>query len=222
MTPKTLIARVKSARDEALAFAGLCDSFIATIEQQELSNLAIEDISKAAHERMKSMNGSSAKEWTLSLFAGSSGGTDEQGNRGNLVDLATARRARAEEKTAESVVVSSGSPNPEGFGGTSVASGGSTDESPREPATRPEGVVSTGGPDRRDEKSRLRILQDRLVGIIDEHEAELRDSINTLGCRGDCYKCPKPNFPTVEEQVEGCLTSVVEGLDLDPSTMVTE
>jgi hypothetical protein len=61
----------------------------------------------------------------------------------------------------------------------------------------------------------LRVLQDRLVRIIDENEEALRNSIAELGCGGDCYKCPKPNKATVDEQVFACLDSVVQGLELD-------
>lgn len=61
----------------------------------------------------------------------------------------------------------------------------------------------------------LKILQDRLVQIIDENYEPLHDSIEKLGCRGNCYKCPHPEYPTVREQVKACLKEVVEGLDLD-------
>jgi len=61
----------------------------------------------------------------------------------------------------------------------------------------------------------LKVLQDRLVEIIDNNYDQLHDSINALGCRGDCYRCPHPEKPTVEEQVNTCLSEVLEGLDLD-------
>lgn len=67
--------------------------------------------------------------------------------------------------------------------------------------------------------SSLRVLQDRLVVIIDDHEAELADSLRELGCGGDCYRCPKPNKATVSEQVLACLESVVQGLELDPALL---
>lgn len=62
---------------------------------------------------------------------------------------------------------------------------------------------------------KLKVMQDRLTEIIDQHEDVLRDSIKELGCNGDCYNCPKPEKPTVHEQVEACLTSVIEGLGLE-------
>lgn len=62
----------------------------------------------------------------------------------------------------------------------------------------------------------LRQKQNRLVQLIDEHEEELAESIATMGCRGDCYKCPHPNYSSVELQVDACLSSVLAGLGLDP------
>lgn len=65
------------------------------------------------------------------------------------------------------------------------------------------------------EDGHLKVLQDRLVAIIDDNYQALHDSIEKLKCKGNCYKCPHPEFPTVAEQVKSCLSEVVEGLDLD-------
>lgn len=62
---------------------------------------------------------------------------------------------------------------------------------------------------------RLEVLQERLVGIIDEHFDELKDSIDTMGCKGDCYLCPTPDFPkNIEKQVLSCLSTVKESLGI--------
>jgi hypothetical protein len=69
------------------------------------------------------------------------------------------------------------------------------------------------------DKLHLRLLQDRLVKIIDDNEAALAKSIEQLGCGGDCYQCPMPEFEKVEDQVFNCLKAVVEGLQLDKSLL---
>lgn len=68
----------------------------------------------------------------------------------------------------------------------------------------------------------LKVLQDRLVQVIDDHEEKLRPSLDELGCGGDCYKCPNPEpdkYTGVEAQVRGCLSSVVNALGLDPALL---
>jgi hypothetical protein len=82
----------------------------------------------------------------------------------------------------------------------------------------PPTVAAGGGDEEEKEKKKLLVLQDRLVEVIDSHYSSLHQSIDNLGCRGNCYSCPNPEateHPGVRAQVVACLTAVVEGLDLD-------
>ena len=79
---------------------------------------------------------------------------------------------------------------------------------------------STPPPPQQDEEEgkKLLVMQDRLVEVIDGHYNKLHESIDNLGCRGNCYSCPNPEateHPGVKAQVKACLTAAVEGLDLD-------
>lgn len=64
-------------------------------------------------------------------------------------------------------------------------------------------------------KRALKVLQDRLAETIEEHDAEVAEMIEDLGCGGDCYKCPHPEKRTVRAQVKACVTAVHEELELE-------
>lgn len=58
--------------------------------------------------------------------------------------------------------------------------------------------------------------QNLLVRLIEEHYADFREAVESeLRCDGDCYKCPHPEFPLAEQQIEACLVGALDELGTD-------
>jgi len=64
-------------------------------------------------------------------------------------------------------------------------------------------------------KATLKVLKNTIAELVENHYDDLEESIDALGCEGNCPDCPAPEEDEVRDQVVACLKSVGEVLDLE-------